>query len=228
MRIERFTNRPPETPYAPSWDFSIGDTFIPLDLDQLAKTCLEKEKEIKKLPLLYYDTAYEGGVDKGKKLFDGYTGLGKNSTTSRSSYFNVLKWDTPETNLLKEKIRLNVNEYNKQLGNSTSKIIIIQCWVNILRFGQKINTHLHQTGPHTYLSGHYCVQAEDTSTCYINPVNVINDPFIIERKNNPGTFTIFPSYVPHYTTRHYSFKPRITLAMDILLDKEIADNWIEL
>ena len=57
--------------------------------------------------------------------------------------------------------------------------------------------------------------------------------FFIKNKNHPGEFTIFPSYVPHYTTRHYSFIPRITLAMDfsLLYPFEMVDrrqNWVML
>ena len=53
----------------------------------------------------------------------------------------------------------------------------------------------------------------------------LNDPEIFEEENIPGTLSIFPSYVPHYTTRHYSFTPRITIAMDIVVENREA-NWI--
>jgi len=199
------------TPYAPTWDFSIGKTIIDLDLNKLAKTALEREPEIKKLPVQYYY------VDNKKVLFDGYTGLGKNSTTSRSGLFNVFEWNTPETNLLLDSVKSNVKLYNDLNNNQTPDKFYIRCWVNIMRFGQKINQHLHNTEPTSYLSAHFTVQCEDTYTCYVNTVNQLNDPEIIKEKNIPGTFTIFPSYLPHYTTRHLSFKPRITMAMDIVI-----------
>ena len=212
MKIETYANSPLKTPYAPTWNFSLGSEKLPINVENLSKTCLEREKEIKKLPINTYD---------GGKVYDGYTGLGRNSTTSRACIMpNVLGWDTPETNSLKKHVKSSIIEYNKQLGNTTPQYLWVRCWVNILRFGQKIQSHLHSVAPSCYLSSNFTVQAQNTSTCYINPINVLNDPEIFEEKNIPGTLSIFPSYVPHYTTRHYSFTPRITIAMDI-----VAENW---
>ena len=84
MKIERFVSPPPITPYAPTWDFAISEGLLPINVEKLAKTCLEKEKEIKKLPV----TRVKDG--KGKEVvFDGYTGVGKNSTTSKSWLYNL-------------------------------------------------------------------------------------------------------------------------------------------
>ena len=216
MELIRKKSRDKLTPYAPTWDFSIGKTLINLDFKKLAKTALEKESEIKKLPVQYYDL----NDGYGKRLFDGYTGLGKNSTTSRSSIYNVFEWNTAETNALLDGVRYNIKRYNNLNGNPTPKDLYARCWVNILRFGQKIDQHLHNVEPTSYLTAHYTVQCEDTYTCYVNPVNQLNDPEIIKEKNRPGIFTIFPSYLPHYTTKHLSFKPRITIAMSI-----VTENW---
>ena len=217
MRLEHYKNYPSKTSYAPSWDYCLGFKTLPINIEKLSKTCLEREKEIKKLPIHTYD---------GGKVYDGYTGLGRNSTTSRATIMpNVLEWDTLETNSLKNNVKSSIIEYNKQLGNTTPQYLWARCWVNILRFGQKIQSHLHSVAPSCYLSSNFTVQAQNTSTCYINPVNVLNDPEIFEEENIPGTLSIFPSYVPHYTTRHYSFTPRITIAMDIVVENREA-NWI--
>ena len=105
--------------------------------------------------------------------------MGKNSTTARFSEYNVLEWDTRETNILKKYVKINVKEYNKQLGNETPEDLWVRCWGNVLRWGQKINSHLHSVTPNCYLSAHFNVQVHSTSTCYIKPVNQINDPDII-------------------------------------------------
>ena len=228
MKIDTYTNDPPNTPYAPPWNFSLASEELPINVENLSKTCLEKEKEILKLPVEYID------LGDGFKEFDGYTGLGKNSTTSRSNSMpSVFLWDTPEVNSLKKHVKRCIIEYNNELGNPIPEPLWVRCWVNILRFGQKINPHIHTINENAYLSAHFTVQCGNTSTCYINPVNVLNDPEVIKNKNHPGEFTIFPSYVPHYTTRHYSFIPRITLAMDfsLLYPFEIVDrrrNWVML
>jgi hypothetical protein len=222
MKIETYTNSPLKTPYAPTWNFSLGSEELPINVENLSKTCLEKEREIKKLPLARKNDG---------KYTDGFTGLGKNSTTARFSQYNVLEWNTPETNSLKNHAKRCIRYYNDMLGNPTPEHLWVRCWVNILRFGQRINPHMHTVKANSYLSGHFTIQCRNTSTCYINPVNVLNDPEVIENKNHPGEFTIFPSCVPHYTTRHYSFIPRITLAMDfsMLFPFEMEDrrkNWV--
>ena len=50
---------------------------------------------------------------------------------------------------------------------------------------------------------------------------------VIDIKNKDGDMTLFPSYIFHYTTPHYSFKPRITIAFDLNLHK-LHDNFIRL
>ena len=100
----------------------------------------------------------------------------------------------------------------------------------ILRNGQKIKPHLHSTNQNSYLSAHFTVQCDNTSTVYINPVNQLNDPQIFEEKNEIGNLRIFPSYVPHYTTEHLFDTPRITIAMDVRFFKPDGDGgkWVEL
>ena len=216
MRIHHSYSVPPQTPYCPSWDYSIGFKTLPINVEKLSKSCLEKEREIKKLPIQY---------DMGK-VIDGHTGLGKNSTTSKFNVSpNVLGWDTPETNSLKKNIKSSIVEYNKQLGNTTPQYLWVKCWVNIMRFGEKIQPHMHSVQNSCYLSANFTVQCDNTSTCYMNYINSINDPETYEEKNQAGTLSIFPSCVPHYTTRHYSFKPRITIAMDIMTENRLG-NWI--
>ena len=223
MEIDRYVSSKPLTPYAPSWDFSIGKCVLPINLELLSKTCLEKEQQILDLPVVVIKSE-----DKKEIYFDGCTGLGKNSTTSRSWLYNIFDWNTPETNSLKLYVREKVEEYNHNLGNITPEILYVQCWYNVLRFGQKIKPHLHCTDENAYLSAHFTIQCDNTSTMYMNPVNQLNDPYIIERKNKPGNFTIFPEYIPHFTTKHLSDVPRITMAMDIRTIQPDGDNWIKL
>ena len=213
MKFERFVSDPPVSPYAPQWDFRVGNSMCEdIDTNSLSKFLLSKEKEIKKLPIV--------------SDFDGYTGLGSNSTTSRSQQYNILLWNHPEIRKLKSNIAKNIILYNDECGNKTPQLWI-QCWYNVLRFGQSIKPHSHSVTPICYLSGHFNVQVNDTSTVYMSPINQLNDPEVIDIKNIPGKLTLFPSYIFHYTTPHYSFKPRITIAFDISPDK-LDDNFLRL
>ena len=213
MKFKRFVSQPPVSPYAPQWDFRVGNSMCEdIDTNSLSKFLLSKEKEIKKLPIV--------------SDFDGYTGLGSNSTTSRSQQYNILSWNHPEIRKLKSNIAKNIILYNDECGNKTPQLWI-QCWYNVLRFGQSIKPHSHSVTPICYLSGHFNVQVNDTSTVYMSPINQLNDPEVIDIKNIPGKLTLFPSYIFHYTTPHYSFKPRITIAFDISPDK-LDDNFLRL
>ena len=210
MNFKRISSAPPLTPYAPQWDYTLGTRiFKNINLNVLAKTCLEKEREIKKLPVAYVN----GDVN------DGNTGLGKNSTTSKYQFYNVLEWKTPETDQLKSNIITSLFDYNSHLKNQTTQVWV-SCWVNILRWGQNLKPHLHLSDSRTYLSGHFKVQNSDTSTCYMLPFTQIKYPVTTNIKNREGELTLFPSYINHYTTKHYSFKPRITIAFDLCLEKK--------
>ena len=211
MKFKRFCSEPPVSPYAPEWDFRVGSSLCEdIDTNSLSRFLLSKEKQVKKLPTSY---------DKDNHVIDGYTGLGSRSTTAKFQSYNILTWDHSEIKKLKSNIAKSVIDFNDECGNKTPNVLWIQCWYNVLRFGQKISPHHHSVDPNSYLSGHFNVQVNDTSTVYMSPINQLNNPEVIDIKNKVGDITLFPSYIFHYTTRHYSFKPRITIAFDIRLDR---------
>ena len=211
MEFNRFKSQPPVSPYAPQWDFRVGSSMCEdVDTDSLSKFLLSKEKEVKKLPI---------SVGKGGVKSDGYTGLGLNTTTAKFQSYNILTWSHPEIKKLKSNIIRNIIDYNNKCGNKTPNVLWIQCWYNVLRFGQKIKPHHHSVSSDCYLSGHFNVQVNDTSTVYMSPINQLNNPDVINIKNIPGKLSLFPSYIFHYTTPHYSLKPRITIAFDVALNR---------
>tara|TARA_A100001035_G_scaffold255153_1_gene229505 strand:+ start:542 stop:1078 length:537 start_codon:yes stop_codon:yes gene_type:complete len=170
-------------------NFAIGMVDLPIVLPVLAKTCLEQEKELLKLP-------WDGT--------SGTTGLNENHVSTRSLQYNLFDWDTPETRELYTCSLEALKEYNNKLGDPTPEVYI-QAWLNVLRLGESIKKHHHYDDG--YLSANFTVQCDKTYTCY--------DPIVEE--NVAGKFTIFPSYVPHYTTEHTSEKERITIAMDFIV-----------
>ena len=196
MKCRRFSSAPPVSPYAPQWDFRVGTSMCDnIDTNSLSKFLLSKEKEVKKLPTAVGESGAES---------DGYTGLGLNTTTAKFQSYNILTWNHPEIKKLRSNITRSIVEYNNECGNTTPNVLWIQCWYNVLRFGQKIKPHFHSLEPTSYLSGHFNVQVNDTSTVYMSPANQINDPEVVDIKNVPGELTLFPSYIFHYTTPHLS------------------------
>ena len=82
-----------------------------------------------------------------------------------------------------------------------------------MRKGQKINKHCHSTHQYSYLSGHFTVACNDTSTIYFHPYNQQSYPL----KNSPNSMTMFPTWMAHKTDSHEVDIPRITIAFDILI-----------
>ena len=212
FNIIQFVSEPRKTFFAPEWCYFLGETFAKdIDFSKVAKLILSKEKQIiENFP----------PVDKANS--DGYTGLGSDSLTSRYKSFNVLAWDDEEIIKIKKAIQDAYLDFLSYF-NAPRRIVWIQCWANVLREGQEIKPHLHSTGPHCYLGGHVCVQCDNTSTVYINPINQLNDPEIFSSDNQVGKITLFQNNIPHYTTKHVGTTERITIAFDIIVDEDAKD-----
>lgn len=203
--------------FAPEWNYYIVEDIIKnIKFDLLSKFLLKKEKEILKIK-----------NNSNKIIKDGYTGLGENSITSRHSLFNIFNFNNTEINKIKKYIIEIHNKFLNYLKIEIPKNLWIQCWFNVMRKGESIKAHIHGTGPDTYLGGHICVQVENTSTNYINPVNQINDPEIYYSKNEIGKITLFQNCIPHFTDVHNSNKERITIAFDLsIINKN--NNFVKL
>ena len=203
VNIVKFKSEPGRTFFAPEFDYTIFETQTSqLDLKELAKLILSKEKELLSLPI----STVSG---------DAYTGLKKDSTTTRFDKYNVLKWEGKNIQNLKGNIVSFHNHILKYFKQPPPNDLYIQCWANIMRKGDQIKTHIHDIGPNCYLAGHICVQCDDTYTHYINPINQINNPMTHSRKNDVGKMTMFPNNIPHYTDIQKSNTERITLAFDL-------------
>jgi hypothetical protein len=218
-KLFNFKSLPKQNYFAPEWNYYIAEDMIKnINFKSLSKFLLKKEKEILKIT-----------KPVNSKSPDGYTGLGKNSITSRYSLFNVINFKNKEIIKIKKEI---LNIHDKLLNNLKIKIpknLWIQCWFNVMRKGQSIKPHIHGVTPNTYLGGHICVQVENTHTNYINPVNQINDSEIYYSKNEVGKITLFQNCIPHFTDMHNSEKERITIAFDLSVQKEKPNiNYIKI
>lgn len=218
LEIINFKSKPKNNFFAPEWNYYLFESKIDkIDFNNLSNFFLNKKEEILNLPYTF----------KNNKITDGYTGLGKNSTTIRFNRYNVFNWKNENISLLKETI---INFHNKIIDYfklpSVNKLYI-QSWVNIMKKGEKIQPHIHGVTPDTYLGGHVCIQCDNTSTYYINPINQINEPEIFSSKNEIGKITLFQNNIPHFTDLHNSDDERITIAFDLSL-KKLYDNYIRI
>jgi hypothetical protein len=218
IKIINFKSAQKNNFFAPEWNYYIFESKIhKINFNNLSKCLLKKEKEILKLPLTV----------KNGKITDGYTGLGKNSTTMRYNKYNVFNWKNKNISLLKENIINFHNNIINYFKLPPVNELYIQCWVNIMRKGEKIQPHIHGVKPDTYLGGHICIQCNNTSTNYINPINQINDPEIYSSKNEIGKITLFQNNIPHFTDIQNTNNERITLAFDLSLVKW-DDNYVRI
>jgi len=205
--------------FAPEWSYILGESMIQnIDFNKVKNFCIEKEKEILELPITYKENRYS----------DGHTKLGTDSVTARYGSYNFLLYNEKEVQKIKTVIIDLHSKFVNGLQVKKPKSLFVQCWVNIMRKGEKIHPHIHHIKSDSYLSGHICVQCDNTSTHYINPVNQINNPEIYSSKNEIGKITLFQSCIPHYTDI-VKKDTRITIAFDLLLnDNYINDNIIKL
>ena len=218
IKIINFKSAQKNNFFAPEWNYYIFESKIhKINFNNLSKCLLKKEKEILKLPPTF----------KVGKITDGYTGLGKNSTTMRFNRYNVFNWKNKNISLLKKNIINFHNNIINYFKLPPVNELYIQCWVNIMRKGEKIQPHIHGVRPDTYLGGHICIQCNNTSTNYINPINQINEPEIYSSKNEIGKITLFQNNIPHFTDIQNTNNERITLAFDLSLVK-LDDNYVRI
>ena len=167
-----------------------------INVNKLSKKILKNEPRIlKKYPAKSAD---------GISDFDGETGLGFNSLTSRSPHFNVLDWWG--TGNLRKWIRKGYEKYN----DITDSPLYVQCWANVMRKGQQIKPHSHRDGQRdpvtNFLSGNLSVCVDGSTSTYYDGSPILN-------KN--GWMVFFPGHVYHWTNRYEGPGERITVAFDI-------------
>jgi hypothetical protein len=223
MIIIQTKSEPQQTPFAPQWNYHLGHEFISnVDFKEIAKIVLIKEKEI----LAKFPPAESPANDfrhYSISSVDGYTGLGKNSLTSRHQHFDIFSWEEPEIKKLKPIILDFHSRFLDEIKIKGSSNFTLSGWANVMRKGERIKPHIHSIAPFAYLSGHICIQCENTATYYINPVDQLNNPRTVKLPNEVGQIILFPSCVPHYTDTQLGNKERITLAFDFNVQPSIIN-----
>lgn len=215
FNIINFKSQPKKNVFAPEWNYFLCESYVTdINFNELTQFLLKKEKQILKIPT-------------NLKTADGFTGLGNKSTTSRFSQYNVFNWKNKQLEKLKQNIISTHSYFLNKLNLVIPKDLYIQCWFNVMKKGEQIKPHIHGTEPNIYLGGHICVQCDNTSTHYINPVNQINEPEIYSSNNEVGKITLFQNCIPHYTDIHKGNKERITIAFDLALIK-VTNNYIKI
>ncbi len=215
-----FMNEEPISPFAPSWRFFIAEKIISsIDCNRLKDYLLSKQSDI---------------LDIKYNINDGGTGLGDDSTTARYRSYNVMEWDQPDISILKKEISIMHGMYYRDIVDRPTPEISLGGWMNIMKRGDRIKRHIHGFSNKTYMTGHFTVSCDNTKTVYNNPYEHWNEDELLLRiedgeeyndslyasTNTEGQLTLFPGYVPHFTTEHKSNTDRITLAFEIVPNYE--------
>ena len=215
MKIIRFTSGQTYTPFAAAWEYYFCEDNLSISLEELKKEILDREKSI---------------IEEHEFEDDWGTKLGANSLTARSNKYNLLNFDSAAS--LKTAIKRTHDQFVTELGAPEPPVIYVQCWANVMRKGDQIAVHSHGKDPYGYLSGHVCVQVNDTNTNYYNPFG--GDPW--SSPNEVGKITLFPGWVSHGTDKVVDSQERITIAFDIYTEDgyhntikdDMKSHWIKL
>lgn len=194
--IYKFKSEHPMTPYAPSYDYIITQSvWNDSDkIDTIRNFLLSKEKDILKL-----DFRNDGG-----------TGLNDSNITTRHSNYNVFDYgkEVPEFNDLLEFMKNSWWDYIKQ-DDTQDFALQINAWFNVLRKGQKMNYHNHNSSCGAYLSGNMHLDDYHTKTNY----SYMNVHYPID--NVKGGLVLFPSVISHGTDVYNGEEPRVSIAFDL-------------
>jgi Putative 2OG-Fe(II) oxygenase len=196
----------------------------------LTQIILEKEREI-----------------KAKLKTTPVAGLTEGLTTHWLEY-NVLKWDYPAIREFRQVVLSNLREFFSLLGDPNDpgfKISGISCWANVLRPGESLEVHHHDPA---FVSAHYQVQSgynlesdssasgksDAGSTVYFRPgfldrshggkaagpTSPWDSDWRISTPPVAGKLFFFPSYVRHEVRPYMGPTERISIAMDVFVDKQ--------
>ena len=195
-----FVNEKLKSPFAPTWNYFIAEKLLStIQCTMLKNYLLSKQQEV---------FAIKNNLD------DCGTGLGNETTTARSGSYNIFTWDQPDINILKKEIASMCNNYHERVTGKKILKFGLAGWMNIMKKGDRIEMHNHSFQNDSYLSGNFTVSSNDTKTVYNNPFSQytkekvlvkmvedgVDDPSYYSSKNIDGKLTLFPSYIPHFTT----------------------------
>tara|TARA_R110001606_G_scaffold56149_4_gene136194 strand:+ start:1013 stop:1696 length:684 start_codon:yes stop_codon:yes gene_type:complete len=216
--VHNFGSDPPETPFAPSWNvYLIEKVWDDIDCDFIFSFLIKKYDEIVKLdPVLI-----------GDNVSDGNTKLGRKNIMSRYSLYNVFNYKNTHIYALRNAIVKQHNVLCEHLKIPLPEYIYLNGWINLLSFGEKVAPHIHSVNPKCYLGGNFCVRVMESETIFINPVNQICYPETYHSINEPGKLTLFENRVPHYSSRNFNFKKRMTISFNIRIH-DIDNNAIRI
>ena len=197
-RMFELKSATPLSPYAPDYKFELSRAVWDDEekVDKIKKFLIKKEKDVLKLPYLN----------------DACTGLNEDSVTTRYARYNLFDFadECPELKDLWKFFQEHWYERIQKDNTRPYKTKIV-CWFNILRKGDKMEAHSHNSRFSAYLSGNFHLDNYDTATTY----KFMDDWTAID--NVKGGLIMFPSQLLHEVDSFEDEGVRISIAFDLHL-----------
>jgi hypothetical protein len=159
---------------------------------------------------IIYDYAIENEerlINLGEDIYSAVkTKNPKGSLTGRYNLYNCLNIDILNP-ILKPKFKNLINYFNFD-GE-----LYIQCWINILRYGESLDIHRHVD----YLDETY-IYASGNIFIHGNPnpgTSFYYDDRIDNYKNRPGIIQVFHPIIEHGVRTYLNDDVRVSIAFDI-------------
>lgn len=189
--------------------FQIGsNAYTNQMLQMLARKVIEKERAM--LSDERYKYSELGGIEKRSLI------------TLWKSY-NVLEWEGPEIDYLKMLIAETAEHYF-QARKAKVKNHYIQCWANLMRFGDYVGPHHH--GSKKGVSGVLYLSPGQGHSGQVRWGNV-KAPFHVSTAK-PNSGYIFQSDIQHSVEHYFGSEPRISIAWDIKEQKIPGHRFVDL
>lgn len=179
-------------------------SIIPQDYQRVHNNFLTKEesKEITEILFCEEETILKLPNTQNNSYYSGLT-----------QQFNVYNWlNNPA-----------IKEYNipKRIFNlpefTNKEFIIVQCWANILRYGQELGTHIHAESkdlyPHIPSNFYAC------NLFLSGPTHIGTTIENRHHENSVGELTILSAYTEHRVPVNSTHTPRVSLALDIYFER---------
>lgn len=202
----------PSSSLYPSWSMSLyfENILDQIDINILKETVISKIPEISRMPIQdFYKYALINVYAKNIKEHGDLIG--------KLTEYNIFKFQDPIFRTLKETIKKSLLNFLHD-----SKIVIncefnpqITGWIIVMNELEYFNRHIHGSVVNNFVSGTLQMDVGESSTVYEMPYTID----LYERINTSGELTLFPSYLPHWTTPHSGSKQKISTAFDVYLNK---------
>ena len=197
-RVFELNSPTPLSPYAPNYKFDLSRSVWDDEekVDKLKKFLIKKEKDILKLPFHH----------------DGDTGLKEDSITTRYARYNLFDFadECPELRDLWKFFQEHWYERIQRDNTRPYKTKIV-CWFNVMRKGDRMESHRHSGRFSSYLSGNFHLDNYHTATTYRHLDN------LTAIDNVKGGLVIFPSQLLHEVDSFKGEGERVSIAFDLLL-----------